>query len=611
MVADGHGHRRALGSLRAAAARAGTSNAAPPPPASWRRTRNRCGFCTRRTYPLSGGSGTGTCRRCPPPAGAGSPPAPTAATARRAARSGPGRAAPRPASRRCRSTRPRSACTPSTRAARPGRTRSAAAASSRRCRAASRSTAAGSTRQRRSARRRSVPRPEHGASTSTRSNEPGRHGGRVPSATTTATPSAPRSGRRWPPPARRAPGRTSAATTRAPAAGERGGLAAGRGAQVEHPVARPRRRPRSPPAATPGPGRSRRPARSTVAGSFIAVDGGQRPRRARDRPPEPARPSRARSAGWRRRATPPATSATRRSTALTRPRAGRGATPTVSDTAACGGDAGERELVGAEAQGVADRASTRAGQEPVDQVVARPPHPGRAVHEVGDEPAVGGRPGPTGRAPRTAPGWRRRPRRRCGRARRAPPRRAEGWTPRRSEPFSPERRPRGARARSAVGHRAEPGRRVAGQPAGPGRGGHAPPPSGCTSTSQIGPSPAARRRHGPRSGGRGPGPGAVRHTLSRWPRWVVHAPPIRTSGGCPPPGRPSRRPARAGRSCGRRWARPPGAGLAQPAGRLVEQQLGPQRRQPGPQLVGGLVGRRSSPRRGRTRRPCRGPPRPP
>ena len=43
-------------------------------------------------------------------------------------------------------------------------------------------------------------------------------------------------------------------------------------------------------------------------------------------------------------------SATRRSTALTRPRAGRGEAPTVALTAAWAGDAGEGELVGAQAQ---------------------------------------------------------------------------------------------------------------------------------------------------------------------------------------------------------------------------------------------------------------------
>ena len=130
-----------------------------------------------------GGSGTGTSRRCPPPAGAGSPLGPRAAHGVvRRRRPAPGRAARRPASSSTPVDSPTVNVHTEYTSSPPGRTRSAAAPSSRRCRAASRSTAAGSTRQRRSARRRSVPSPEHGASTRTRSNDPGRHGGRVPSA---------------------------------------------------------------------------------------------------------------------------------------------------------------------------------------------------------------------------------------------------------------------------------------------------------------------------------------------------------------------------------------------------------------------------------------------
>ena len=101
---------------------------------------------------------------------------------------------------------------------------------------ASRSTAAASIRQRASGRRRSTPRPEHGASTSTWSNDRGANGGAVPSATTTGSGRAGRG--RWRPirPAR--PGRRSAATTSAPVAASAGGLAAGGGAQVGDPLPR-------------------------------------------------------------------------------------------------------------------------------------------------------------------------------------------------------------------------------------------------------------------------------------------------------------------------------------------------------------------------------------
>ena len=68
-------------------------------------------------------------------------------------------------------------------------------------------------RQRASGRRRSAPRPVHGASTSTRSNDPSRQAGRVPSAAT--TPSSPAPAPRWP----RRPARPGAPAARWPAAG--------------------------------------------------------------------------------------------------------------------------------------------------------------------------------------------------------------------------------------------------------------------------------------------------------------------------------------------------------------------------------------------------------
>jgi hypothetical protein len=54
-----------------------------------------------------------------------------------------------------------------------------------------------------------------------------------------------------------------------------------------------------------------------------------------------------------------------------------------------GGDAGERQLIRPEPEQRA-RGRVRGGvDEAVDERVTRPPHPGRAVDEVGGEPAVG------------------------------------------------------------------------------------------------------------------------------------------------------------------------------------------------------------------------------
>ena len=97
-----------------------------------------------------------------------------------------GEVARRPARRR-RSSRRGSACTPSRRAGRRahrGRGAAQELALERR-RAVDRDS--GSMRQRASGRRRSTPRPEHGASTSTRSNAPGATGSRRPSAATGVT----------------------------------------------------------------------------------------------------------------------------------------------------------------------------------------------------------------------------------------------------------------------------------------------------------------------------------------------------------------------------------------------------------------------------------------
>ena len=66
----------------------------------------------------------------------------------------------------------------------PGAALSMAEASSASCNGWSCSTSAGLRRQRDSGRRRRAPRPEHGTSASTRVNEPARHAGWVPSATT-------------------------------------------------------------------------------------------------------------------------------------------------------------------------------------------------------------------------------------------------------------------------------------------------------------------------------------------------------------------------------------------------------------------------------------------
>ena len=55
-----------------------------------------------------------------------------------------------------------------------------------------------------------------------------------------------------------------------------------------------------------------------------------------------------------------------------------------------GGDPGEDELVGAEAQQGAELGRRIVHDEAVDEEVARPPHAGRAVDELGDEAPVTG-----------------------------------------------------------------------------------------------------------------------------------------------------------------------------------------------------------------------------
>ena len=73
----------------------------------------------------------------------------------------------------------------------PGASSPAAASTIVRCTVASRPGASRSTLHRASGRRRRTPSPEHGASTSTPSNDPCRSGGADASATTTASPAAP------------------------------------------------------------------------------------------------------------------------------------------------------------------------------------------------------------------------------------------------------------------------------------------------------------------------------------------------------------------------------------------------------------------------------------
>ena len=200
-------------------------------------------------------------------------------------------------------------------------------------RRASRATS-GSMRQRASARRRSDPRPEHGASTSTRSKLAGANGGRVPSAATTSTSSSPSRAAFWrdesgpggPGVGRDHPGAVG---------GQQGGLAARPGAQVEHHVARlgahlgrhPLRRRVLVVAVVPldrhGPLVHRLERLDRVVGPEV---GGE----PLDDPVGIAQAGA--SSGQSRGA-----SATRRSTALTSPRDRVGATPTVALTAAWAG----------------------------------------------------------------------------------------------------------------------------------------------------------------------------------------------------------------------------------------------------------------------------------
>ena len=127
------------------------------------------------------------------------------------------------------------------------------------------------TRHRASGRRRSAPRPLHGASMSTASNDRGRNGGEVGigrdhlEARAVVRPS--RAAFCAISPTRL--GRMSAATTVAPVGRHRRGLATGRGARVEHDGRRRRPRPRRRPTATTRPARSRRAHGHAAAAAFM------------------------------------------------------------------------------------------------------------------------------------------------------------------------------------------------------------------------------------------------------------------------------------------------------------------------------------------------------
>ena len=265
------------------------------------------------------------------------------------------------------------------------------------------------------------PRPEHGASTSTWSAQPGRSGGRAASATSVE--------RRSVTPVRSALRATSRARREPMVAGHHGGpgggqgrrLAPGGGAQVERPGRPARRRPPPPPAAMPGPARSRRAARSPRRGrsSPRARPGpASCPRsavRAAEHPVGHAEPDGV------ARARPPASVATLRSTALTSPRTDLGAIATVSDTAAWAGTPAKATWYAPRRSTLRTRPVGRLGQEPVDEEVAGPAHAGGAVDQLGDEPPVAGVEARRAPARRAGPGWRTRPPGRCGRGRRAPP----------------------------------------------------------------------------------------------------------------------------------------------------------------------------------------------
>ena len=133
----------------------------------------------------------------------------------------------------------------------------AAASSSRWSAASSRRRRAAAIRQRASGRRRSTPSPVHGASSSTRSNAPSRTGRRRPSATTGATDVArPSRAAARAHESAAAPGCRSAATTSPSSpmrSAARGRLAARRGRDVEHALARLRVEHARRPPGSPGP----------------------------------------------------------------------------------------------------------------------------------------------------------------------------------------------------------------------------------------------------------------------------------------------------------------------------------------------------------------------
>ena len=73
---------------------------------------------------------------------------------------------------------------------------------------------------------------------------------------------------------------------------------------------------------------------------------------------------------------------------MTNPRVRFGASSTVSPDRGMRRHTGEHELVRTEAQHRPGGVVGRRRDEPVDQRVARPAHPGGAVDELGDEPSI-------------------------------------------------------------------------------------------------------------------------------------------------------------------------------------------------------------------------------
>ncbi len=244
------------------------------------------------------------------------------------------------------------------------------------------------------------------------------------------------------------------------------------------------------------------------------------------------------------------------------------------------GDLGELQLVRAEAQHRAHLLVDVAGEEALDEVVARAAHARGAV----DEARRAGRPIAWSSPLRAAPGQREVGRR--------PPPTPPGAAPSRRSPPARSRAERASRAKRA--------------PLAHITAGMWPLPSGCTSSRPKRASPLATA-FGPSTARSS----VVRQTLRRLPPNVVHAPPTRTSRWISSPVRPQSISNPPPRSCAYVGSPTWGSAVPRPDASVSMSSVVPAATSVARRFRRRWCRCRWAPRPGRARRRCRGPPRRP